>query len=108
VLDYRRPDRQAGEKAMTEEKFIPFQLKDAADDTERLIMFKWYARQLAQGMRDRAEFPFEHDTQATIDANRWVAHHIDMIFEEWPSKWTGWTNKHKPEWAENQRSKAKP
>ena len=77
--------------------FTPFTWDDATD-AERVQMLQWYARGLAQTLRDQVEFPGDHDTQAVIDAKRLAAHHVDMVIDDWPGKWIGYAKQHKPDW----------
>lgn len=49
---------------------------------------KWYARALAQMLRDSAEHG-EDMPQAERDAKRLAAYHLGRVFEDWPGKYAG-------------------
>jgi hypothetical protein len=83
--------------AEPEGTFTPFTWNDASD-AERVEMLIWYARQLSQTLRDQAEFPGDHTTQAEIDAKRYAAHYVDMVIDDWGNKFCGWAKKNKPDW----------
>jgi hypothetical protein len=49
---------------------------------------QWYARALAQQLRDETEFG-EHLTQSEKDARNLASYWIDRVFDDWPGKYVG-------------------